>query len=232
MTAMLPPSRLLPATIVAAAVVLGIKAVALVTMAPSPGAIWAGTTTALEVAGTAHVMGQAQAATGQTSAFEPPPPPSTPQATAEPIQAAQPPVETSQVPAGDAGQDIKLRQSQIEEREQRLNEREATVAATDKHLKDRVAELVAIQSHLESLENERKSQEEANWTGLVKLYENMRARDAAAIFNGLDKPVLLEILDRMKPAKASPVIALMEPESARQVTAELANKRTRTTSIN
>jgi flagellar motility protein MotE (MotC chaperone) len=45
------------------------------------------------------------------------------------------------------------------------------------------------------------------------------------IFNGLDKPVLLEILNRMKPAKAAPVIALMEPENARQVTADLAARR-------
>jgi len=96
----------------------------------------------------------------------------------------------------------------------------------DKHLTDRVAELLAIQSHLEVLEADRKARETANWVGLVKLYEGMRPRDAAAIFNGLDKPVLLEILDRMKPAKASPVIALMEPESARQVTAELAARRT------
>jgi flagellar motility protein MotE (MotC chaperone) len=59
----------------------------------------------------------------------------------------------------------------------------------------------------------------------------MRPRDAATIFNGLDKPVLLEILDRMKPAKASPVIALMEPESARQATADLAGKRARATTL-
>ena len=57
----------------------------------------------------------------------------------------------------------------------------------------------------------------------------MKPHDAAAIFNALDKPVLLDILDRMKPAKASPVLAAMEAERARQVTAELAARRTRST---
>jgi flagellar motility protein MotE (MotC chaperone) len=54
----------------------------------------------------------------------------------------------------------------------------------------------------------------------------MRPRDAALIFNGLDKSVLLEILSRMKPQKAAPVIALMQPESARQATADLAARHT------
>jgi flagellar motility protein MotE (MotC chaperone) len=239
MSAMLPPSRLLAATIVVTAVALGIKIVTLVTLAPSLSALWAGTTQALEVASAARVIGQAQAAAPEL------PPSSIPHASspanpatglpATTLQPAPPPpAEVQQVPAtatSDATQEVKLHRSQIEEREQRLTEREAALAATDKHLADRVSELLGIQSHLESLENERKAHEEANWTGLVKLYEGMRPRDAAAIFNALDKPVLLEIVDRMKPAKASPVIALMEPESARQITADLASKRTRSTTV-
>jgi flagellar motility protein MotE (MotC chaperone) len=134
-------------------------------------------------------------------------------------------------PVADATQEIKLRQSQIEAREQRLAERETALAAVDKHLTERVGELVGIQTRLEVLETDRKAREEANWAGLVKLYEGMKPRDAAGIFNGLDKPVLLEILDRMKAAKASVIIALMEPESARQATLDLANKRTNSTTI-
>ena len=65
----------------------------------------------------------------------------------------------------------------------------------------------------------------------MKLYEGMRPRDAAAIFNALDKTVLLELLDRMKPGKASPVLASMEPEKARQITTDLAAKRTQSTTV-
>jgi flagellar motility protein MotE (MotC chaperone) len=240
MSAMLPPSRLVAATIVATAVALAIKTVTLVTFAPSLSTLWAGTTQALEVASTTSVISQARAAQMPTTP-ELTPPSSIPHASsptnpATGLSAAssQPAPEVRQLPApdtSDATQEVKLRRSQIEEREQRLTEREAALAATDKHLADRVTELLAIQSRLEGLEIERKAHEEANWTGLVKLYEGMRPRDAAAIFNALDKPVLLEIVDRMKPAKASPVIALMEPESARQITADLATKRTRSTTV-
>jgi flagellar motility protein MotE (MotC chaperone) len=55
----------------------------------------------------------------------------------------------------------------------------------------------------------------------------MKPRDAAAIFNDLDMPVLLAVVDRMKEAKAAPVLAAMQTEKARQVTAELAQMRAR-----
>ena len=62
---------------------------------------------------------------------------------------------------------------------------------------------------------------------MVKTYETMRPRDAAAIFNDLDQPVLLQVLDRMKETKAAPVLAAMQPERARVITADLAKWRTR-----
>ena len=43
--------------------------------------------------------------------------------------------------------------------------------------------------------------EDASWQGLVKLYEAMKPRDAATIFNDLEMPVLLQVVDRMKEAR-------------------------------
>ena len=48
----------------------------------------------------------------------------------------------------------------------------------------------------------------------------MKPRDAAAIFNDLDMPVLLQVLDRMKEAKAAPILAAMQPDRAREATTE------------
>ncbi len=141
----------------------------------------------------------------------------------ESVQATNPPVATPDT--------LKVRRSQVEEREQKLVEREATIAAADKHLSERVGELTALQARLQALESGLKERDEANWAGMVKTYEGMRPKDAASIFNALEKSVLLELLDRMKPAKATPVIAAMDPEKARQVTADLAAKRTRSTTV-
>jgi flagellar motility protein MotE (MotC chaperone) len=123
--------------------------------------------------------------------------------------------------------DLRQRRQVLETREAMLATREEVVGAAERRLADRVTELQALQTRLEALETTRRGHDEANWRGLVKLYESMKPRDAATIMNELDLPVLLEVVDRMKEAKAAPILAAMQPDRARQVTAELARQRTR-----
>jgi flagellar motility protein MotE (MotC chaperone) len=89
-----------------------------------------------------------------------------------------------------------------------------------------VLELQSLQKKLEGLDAAQKQKEEAGWQGLVKVYETMKPKDAATIFNDLQMPVLLQVLDRMKEAKTAAVMAAMNPDKARDVTAELAQLRT------
>ena len=105
------------------------------------------------------------------------------------------------------------------------------MAAVEKRLASRVDELTALQHRLEGLETLRKDRDDQNWRGLVKMYEAMKPRDAALIFNDLDLPVLLPVLDRMKEAKAAPILSAMTPDRARLVTGELAQLRTKSNSI-
>jgi flagellar motility protein MotE (MotC chaperone) len=123
--------------------------------------------------------------------------------------------------------DLRGRRAELDAQAAALAVRQATLGAAEKRLAGRLDELNALQKRLEALEAERQAHDEANWRGLVKLYEAMKPRDAATIFNDLDLPVLLPVGDRMKEAKAAPVLAAMQPERARQVTAELAQLRTR-----
>ncbi len=120
---------------------------------------------------------------------------------------------------------LRARRAEIEQREQAAAQREQMLAAAERRLGQRVEELSALQARLEALERERAAREEAGLRGLVKLYEGMRPRDAAAIFDELDMPVLLSIVDSMREAKAAPVLAAMRPERARALTAELARLR-------
>lgn len=123
--------------------------------------------------------------------------------------------------------DLRGRRAELDARAAALTSREATLGAAEKRLTARLDELNALQKRLEALEAERKAHDEANWSGLVKLYESMKPRDAATIFNDLDLVVLLPVLDRMNDRKAALVLAAMQPERARQVTADLAQMRTR-----
>jgi flagellar motility protein MotE (MotC chaperone) len=123
-------------------------------------------------------------------------------------------------------QDLRQRRKELDARAEAVAARESLMAATEQKLTARVVELQTLQKKLEDLDAAQKQKEEAGWEGLVKLYEAMKPRDAATIFNDLQMPVLLQVVDRMKDAKAAAIMAAMNPDKARDVTAELALLRT------
>jgi flagellar motility protein MotE (MotC chaperone) len=150
---------------------------------------------------------------------------------APPAPAAPPPSAPDPATAAERVllEQLRARRTEIEAREQAVAAQEMVLAATERRLARRVEELTALQQRLEALDRSRNEREEAGWRGLVRTYEAMRPRDAAAIFNELEMPVLVEIIDRMGERKAAPVIGAMRPEQARLVTTELARHRARRT---
>jgi flagellar motility protein MotE (MotC chaperone) len=121
--------------------------------------------------------------------------------------------------------ELRQRREQLDARDATLSARESLLTAAEQKLTQRVSELQTLQNKLEALEAARKQREDAGLQGLVKLYEVMKPRDAATIFNDLDMPVLLEVVDRMKEAKAVAVLGAMQPDKARELTEKLAQLR-------
>ena len=121
--------------------------------------------------------------------------------------------------------DLRKRREALDARTAALDRKAELLSAAEVKLRSRLDELTTLQTRLEQLEAERRRRESANWGGLVKTYEDMKPRDAAAIFNVLDTDVLLEVLDRMDERKVAPILAGMLPERARQATQMLARKR-------
>jgi flagellar motility protein MotE (MotC chaperone) len=214
------PPRLLPVTIFALAGLLAVKSVDLVRAAVP-----------------AKPSEQAPAAPVAAASSSPATHPVSPKAAPAPAPASAAPAipaVAEPVPVSDSERtlllELRQRRQELETRDAALTAREAVLAAAERKLSARVDELQALQTRLEGIESARKSREEANWRGLVKLYESMKPRDAAVIFNELDMQVLLQVVDRMKEAKAAAVMAAMQPDRARQVTTELAQMRTRASS--
>lgn len=229
----LPSPRLLPLTILAMAVLLGAKSVALVrAAAPSQAVASAKAASAPATPGTSAQPAPAQPATptpkakAETGAAPAASRPPSAAAPASPVEQGLP----SSPPISDSERalllDLRSRNRELDLQAQSLATRETAVAAAEKRLATRIEELNSLQKRLESLNSDRTAHDEANWKGLVKLYENMKPRDAATIFNDLDLPVLLPVLDRMNDRKAAAILATMQPERARMVTAELAEMRT------
>jgi flagellar motility protein MotE (MotC chaperone) len=125
--------------------------------------------------------------------------------------------------------ELRARRQELDARETALTGRESMLIAAEKKVSARVDELQGLQQRLELLDANHRQQESSAWQGLVKVYETMKPRDAAAIFNDLGMPVLLAVIDRMKEAKAAAVLAAMSPDKARDVTTQLALLRTNMT---
>ncbi len=211
----LRPLRLLPVTVAVLALVLVAKAGALVRSAIDRGEPASVITTAQAAGPEGHAA--AEKPTGKPA--QPPPP----VADVAPIPEGPPPMTDGEKAVL---LDLRARREQLDARETALAGRESMLTAAEKKLSAQIGELQALQQRLEALEASRKQQETAAWQGLVKVYEDMKPRDAAAIFTDLGMPVLLSVIDRMKEAKAALILAAMLPDKARDVTTQLAQRRT------
>jgi flagellar motility protein MotE (MotC chaperone) len=120
---------------------------------------------------------------------------------------------------------LRKRRLELEAREQEIITKDNLLKATAQKIDNKTAQLVKLKDEVQVLLADLQSQEEMNLNSLVKIYENMKPKDAAAIFEDLSMPVLLPVVNKMKEAKVAPILAQMNPAKARQVTVELAQRR-------
>ncbi|WP_417689774.1 hypothetical protein [Roseibium sp.] len=115
------------------------------------------------------------------------------------------------------------RRQALEQQEGQLDLREKLLQATEDRIQRRVDELKNLEQRIEGAVEEKRKQEEGEIAGLVLMYESMKPKDAARIFNRLDMPVLLKVVRQMKPRKMADVLGKMDPEAAERLTVAIAN---------
>ncbi|MCF8495418.1 MAG: hypothetical protein K9G62_01985 [Alphaproteobacteria bacterium] len=122
-------------------------------------------------------------------------------------------------------EDLAKRRVVLEEREKALTTREAVLKATGQELNRKYEELSRLRGEIEKLLVQQSEEEKARIASLVKVYEGMKPKDAARIFDTLDLDVLVSVMSKMSERKISPVLASMDPERARTVTIILAEQK-------
>jgi flagellar motility protein MotE (MotC chaperone) len=125
----------------------------------------------------------------------------------------------------DVLQQLAKRREELDLRARQLDEREALIQAAEQRMEQKMAELKALQATVEDLLKTRSEQEEAELKSLVKMYENMKPKAAAKVFEEMDMDVLLDVVDRMNERKVAPILALVTPTRAKEITFELAQRR-------
>lgn len=125
----------------------------------------------------------------------------------------------------DLYKDLVARREALEERERSISTREAILEAAERELDQKIREMTAVRNEIESLMKAQSDEEQERVNTLVRIYEGMKAKDAARIFNTLDMDVLIAVMSRMSERKSAPILAEMVPERARSVTILLAQQK-------
>jgi flagellar motility protein MotE (MotC chaperone) len=117
---------------------------------------------------------------------------------------------------------LAARRTELQEYEQDLALRASIVDAAEKRIEERTATLEALEAQISALVDEREQMETGQFAGIVAMYETMKPKDAANIFNNLDMEVLLRVAKTMSPRKMAPILAEMDATRAQELTVQMA----------
>jgi flagellar motility protein MotE (MotC chaperone) len=195
--------RLIPTVIVATTVILTMRV----------GALWHDAGIAMAqtpAAAPAASPAPASAATGDAAKPATPPTPAAP-----PAAAKFSPEEVQLL------QELSKRRVELDQRSEDLDRRELLLKAAEQQVDEKIAKLQQLQTQVDAQLGKAAAQDDDRLKSLVKIYETMKPDQAAAIFAGMDMPVLLQLVTRMKDKSTADILGKMTPEKARAVTTAL-----------
>jgi len=119
---------------------------------------------------------------------------------------------------------LQSRRQELETRNRELEMRESLLKAAEKRLEEKVTDLKDTEGRVNTALGTRDKIGTERFKNVVTMYENMKAKDAARIFDRLDLRILVEVSTQINPRKMSEIMAQMTPENAERLTVELANR--------
>lgn len=112
---------------------------------------------------------------------------------------------------------LQERRAALDQRDKEQNDREALLAAAEKQLEARMAELKALDETTKD-DMAKKESDALTLKPLIVMYETMKPKDAARIFEKLDVKAVLPIASGMNPKKFAEVLAQIDPAIAGKLT--------------
>ena len=119
-------------------------------------------------------------------------------------------------------QALQERRQQLDARERDIITREGILKTADDVVRARIVALQAVEKNIQNLLGQVDTVEAARIGALVRVYEKMKPKDAAAVMEGLSDEVAIAIASRMKDGPLALILGKMNPARARQITTLLA----------
>ncbi|MGE3143652.1 MAG: MotE family protein [Hyphomonadaceae bacterium] len=198
--------RLLPTVMVTAVAVLGVKAVAVAQSATEASPVAPGASPAPSAAparAPARPAAQAQ------------------QQCAAPSFAEQAGLSQSEVQVLQA---LGSRRDALDARSADLDTRAELLSAAERRLNERLTELRRLETSVNDLLGRLDESQETRMNSLVDVYQRMRAKDAAEVFDALDDETLILVASRMRQQNLAEVMGRMQVPRARRLTQLLAER--------
>ena len=120
------------------------------------------------------------------------------------------------------------RREVLDSRTRDLEMRESLLKAAEKRVEAKVAELKDVEARVNAAMGNRDKAEADRFKSIVAMYENMKPKDAARVFDRLDLKILVDIATQMNSRKMSEVLSLMSSDGAERLTVELASRASAT----
>jgi flagellar motility protein MotE (MotC chaperone) len=105
-----------------------------------------------------------------------------------------------------------------------LEMRERLLENAERKLESRINDLKALEEKSEAAASKRGETEVGALRNLVTMYETMKPKEAARVFDRLPHDVLVPVVLQMNPRKMAEVLAVMAPDAAERLTVALANR--------
>lgn len=121
-------------------------------------------------------------------------------------------------------QNLGARRGQLDQREQELSTQLALLAAAEAKLDAKTKVLQGLKVDIQNLLTQADGKEQEETARLVKVFEGMKPKDAAARLAILDDSVRLPIAAKMKEKSLSGVVGQMSPADAKKLTEALAKR--------
>lgn len=119
---------------------------------------------------------------------------------------------------------LQARRQELDARAREVDIRENLVKSAEQKLEGRLSELKATETRITAATQKKNDADAAQLKGLVTMYENMKPKDAARVFDRLDIAVLYQIASQIAPRKLSDIVGQMQPENAERLTVEIARR--------
>jgi flagellar motility protein MotE (MotC chaperone) len=119
---------------------------------------------------------------------------------------------------------LQSRRQEIETRAREIDIRESLMKSAEKRIEGRIEEMKATEARISVAGQQKNEVEAARFKGLVTMYEAMKPKDAAKVFDRLELSVLFEIASQIAPRKMSDIMGQMQPEAAERLTVEMARR--------